>query len=204
MLGEDVTIEGILVRESGDDLVIQVSEDGILFLAKDAVRRITLQNDKTRAALRARWARETRDELKAERDAKAFEERQRAKGLILQDGEWITKDEFSRRLELERLALDREKVHAEAEASRRPIVVTIQQAPPPTVWTSVQPFAPASDFFKVSGAPRPRSVFAPWSAAVAYPGGLNVHFSSQFTNLKGLHAPWATDLALFSTPVSQR
>ncbi len=127
-LGGDVAIEGVIVAEDAKSLEVQVSRDGSLFLDRSAVVGVTRSDEAGRRALRERWRQGAAAEREADDKEKAFAEAQKAKGLVLIDGEWLTKEDLRDRRETERLELERERAEAERLAAARPIVVNVSQA----------------------------------------------------------------------------
>ena len=129
-LSSDIKIDGILISETTSTLSVQVSEAGTIDLAKEQVVRTVLSDEDGRAGLRRKW-REAADAVRKEDEAvKAFEEEQKAKGLVLYEGDWLTLAEYDRRLQQEKLSLERERLELEAEQAAEAPVVVEEGAPP--------------------------------------------------------------------------
>lgn len=87
-------LDGIIIRETNDQVVLQVAWEGHIVLDRTSIVSIEPVSEAERKALLAEWKQEY-DEFKArEEQERTFEESQRAKGLILHRGEWVTKEEL--------------------------------------------------------------------------------------------------------------
>lgn len=87
-------LEGIVIREDEAQLVVQIAAEGHIVLDRSSIAALDTSSDADRQALLERW-REEQDAFKAqEARERAFEDSQRAKGLSLYRGDWVTKDEL--------------------------------------------------------------------------------------------------------------
>ena len=87
------TIEGIVVREDEAQIVLQVAWGGQVVLDRASLKAIERSDEKDRQALLARWREEDQAFKEREERERAFEESQRAKGLVFYRGQWVTKEE---------------------------------------------------------------------------------------------------------------
>lgn len=102
-LRNGVSMKGIVAGVTDEGVQVQVDESGYVFLDTAVVVGVRLQTPRQNDGLLAQW-RGRRLALEArEREQRRFEEAQRAKGLTLLDGEWLTAQEFERRLQVKKL-----------------------------------------------------------------------------------------------------
>ncbi len=112
------TIEGIVIRETDDEVVIQVAWEGHVVLDRETVLEVERSSDEERSELLAGWREEHEAFKQREERERAFEEGQRAKGLILYRGEWITRQELAA-ASAQAAANEEKRRHAEDDLSRR-------------------------------------------------------------------------------------
>ena len=104
-------LDGIIVREGDEEVVLEIAWESYVILDRASVLKIEMAENPERKAMLDHW-RETYETFKTrEERERVFEESQRAKGLVLYRGDWVTKEE---------LALIKAKVEStEAERAKR-------------------------------------------------------------------------------------
>lgn len=89
------SIECVIERER-DDEVVTVTNIGKLTYPKSLISSVSKANDEENAKLRKKWeAQKEQRETEQERWQR-FAEEQEAKGLILYNGQWVTKEEYEK------------------------------------------------------------------------------------------------------------
>lgn len=88
-------IEGIVIRETDSQVVLQVAWEGFVVLDRDSIASIHPAEKPERERLLAQWKEEHRAYLEQEERRRQFDIDQRAKGFILYDGQWMTKEEVA-------------------------------------------------------------------------------------------------------------
>jgi len=81
-------ITGVISSESGDSIEIK-SNMGTIVLSKGAIEKIERATAEENRALESQWRQERDQEKEKIKEAKRFEEEQRAKGLVKYQGTWI-------------------------------------------------------------------------------------------------------------------
>jgi hypothetical protein len=111
------TIDGVVIRESASQVVLQVAWEGHVVLDRTTVTGIERSTDAQREELLAAWRREHEAFQERERREREFEAEQLAKGLVFHRGEWITREELA--VIKERTLEDAQRRRDEAELKRR-------------------------------------------------------------------------------------
>lgn len=125
------TIEGLVIAETPERLEIQFAQGGSITFHRDEILEIQAADGDERRALRERWAQEQEAFLAELAAQRRYEEAQRAKGLIKDAGEWVTKEEFAARTERERA--EREAARLESERAARREAELLAALPRPTL-----------------------------------------------------------------------
>ncbi len=86
--------EGIVIRETDDEVVVQVAWQGHLVLNRASVIGIERSSEADRQALLSQWRQEDLAFKEQQRQQREFEEHQQAKGLVLYRGRWVTQEEL--------------------------------------------------------------------------------------------------------------
>lgn len=107
VLQNGVKMEGILFVDEDHNQTLEVSEDGFVVLDTATVVEIRHQSRKENAKIIAQWENDGREAA----DKVKFAASQRARGLILLDGDWVTVDEYDRELAREKLEIERTKAN---------------------------------------------------------------------------------------------
>ena len=107
-MSNDVSMEGILEQNPDGTLQLRVSVDGTIFLDTGTVTGIERQSRDQNDALLRRWEENKAKADQEERAQAAFAAAQKAKGLIFFEEEWMKPEEADRKIQLERLFLEKE------------------------------------------------------------------------------------------------
>ena len=89
------TLEGIVIRESDAQVVLQVAWEGFVVLDRGSIAKIDPAEKPERERLLAQWKEDHQAYLEQEERRRQFETDQRAKGFLLYDGQWMTKEEVA-------------------------------------------------------------------------------------------------------------
>lgn len=127
VLQNGVKMEGILATDEDGATTLQVSDDGYVMLDTATVVNIRKQTAAENARLKSKWSEQDTQAAAKELGDRKFVERQRAKGLIQYQDEWVTPAEFDRRLALDRLDVDRARA-SHPRVSQVNVVVEEQPA----------------------------------------------------------------------------
>jgi len=100
-------LEGIIVKEIGPAITVQVSWQGYVTLDREAVMSIVRGDEPEHERLLSDWREQFLASQERERQRKALEARQRERGLVKHNGEWLTREE---------LAVLQEQARREAQA----------------------------------------------------------------------------------------
>ena len=82
-------LEGIVIRETNAQVVLQIAWEGYIVLDRASVAGILPATERERKRLLTEWKEEHDAFLEREERRRQFEAEQRAKGLILYDGQWV-------------------------------------------------------------------------------------------------------------------
>ena len=88
-------VEGIVIRETDDEIVVRVTWQGHVVLDRASVIKVDRSSEADRQALLSQWQQEDRDFKEQQRQQHEFEESQQAKGLVLYRGRWVTQEELA-------------------------------------------------------------------------------------------------------------
>jgi len=110
-LSNGQVLDGIVLRQSDAQVVLQVAWESHIILDRETVVKIDTVDEAARTALLNRWHEDYQAFRKRDERQQAFEESQRAKGLVFYRGEWLTKEEVQ--------AIKTDLRHAEAERAKR-------------------------------------------------------------------------------------
>ncbi len=119
------TLEGILVSSDAASLTLAVADAGLVVLDSATVTGTARASAAENARLRARWRSERLAAEARERGEAAFERRQRARGLVQYEGDWITRAELDALLAREGLAPRPAPVTV-----RVTVIERVEEAPP--------------------------------------------------------------------------
>lgn len=103
VLQNGVRMTGVLETNADGESVLRVSQDGLVVLDSSTIVSVQRQTKAENSKLVAGWAASEAEAEAAAREEKKFAERQRAKGLVLYRGEWMTPSQFDRQLESDKL-----------------------------------------------------------------------------------------------------
>jgi len=94
-LANGQTLEGLVIRHTGSEVVVQVAWEGRMILDPGFVKAVEPSTEAERQQLLKEW----RDAFQAfqerEQRRREFEEQQMAKGLLQHRGEWVTQEELA-------------------------------------------------------------------------------------------------------------
>lgn len=88
-------LDGLIIKETGAEVTVQVANEGYLFLDRASIRAIERSDEETRKRLLAQWRQEATEARRREEAQQAFETAQRERGLVKYQGEWITAQELA-------------------------------------------------------------------------------------------------------------
>ncbi len=88
------SLEGLITRQTHTDLVLQVALEGHMVLDRASIAKIEPASETQREALLAAWRQERKELKEREAREREFETQQRARGLVLHRGQWITSEEL--------------------------------------------------------------------------------------------------------------
>ena len=111
LLSNGQAIEGIVVRQSDEQVVLQVAWEGYVVLDRASLKKIEPASEADRKTLLDRWKQEHQAYLDQEERRRQFEAEQRARGLILYDGQWMSPEALG--AIKARVAADEERRHLE-------------------------------------------------------------------------------------------
>lgn len=112
-------LDGIVVRKGDTEVVVEIAWESHIVLDQASVVKIEMAQDAERKALLDRWHEEHEAFKSRDERQRAFEESQRAKGLIFYRGDWVTREEVaSIKADIRNAEAERAKREA-AEASLR-------------------------------------------------------------------------------------
>lgn len=94
-LANGQTLEGIVVRQSDEQVVLQVAWQGYVVLNRASLTNIEPANEAERQQLLTQWQQEHQAFQEREKHRQRFEEEQHAKGLVLYQGRWVTQEELA-------------------------------------------------------------------------------------------------------------
>lgn len=127
-------LEGVVVRETPSQVVVQVAWEGYVFLDREAIATIEAADEPARQHLLAQWQQEFRQAQEREQQRQEFEAAQRAKGLVEYQGRWVTPQEVAaikeEQVEAQRRRKEeqeRQRAEAEAQARQAEIQELIEQ-----------------------------------------------------------------------------
>ncbi len=109
------TLDGIIVKESGSRIEVQVTWKGYVSLEKAAVVSIARGDVEDHQRLRSDWRKEFLADQQRDRARAAFEAAQRARGLTRYKGKWITQEELAL---IKEEQATQERLQREAAATR--------------------------------------------------------------------------------------
>lgn len=114
-LANGQALEGLVLRQTDAQVVVQVAWEGHIVLDRASVTRVEASTDAERKALMTRW--QVEHEAFKERDERQreFEQRQIAQGLVQYRGQWVTKEELDAIRSEAKAAADERRERAEAE-----------------------------------------------------------------------------------------
>lgn len=102
-LQNGVELKGIITDETKQDYTIEVAPRGYTTVGKEQVVKVVRASAKENKKVREEWQAQEEEKRLQEVDEEAFEERQRARGFVKVDGEWLTEEEAALRLYGDRL-----------------------------------------------------------------------------------------------------
>lgn len=88
-------VEGVVLRQTDDEVVVRVTWQGHVVLDRASVLRIDRSSEADRQALLSQWQQEDEAFKKQQHQQRDFEQQQQAKGLVLYHGQWVTKEELA-------------------------------------------------------------------------------------------------------------
>ena len=109
------TLEGVIVEETDSHIEVQVTWRGYVSLEKVAIVSIARGDAQDHRRLRSHWQEEFLADQHRERERAAFEAAQRARGLTLYNGKWMTREEQVR---IKEEQANQERLQREAAAKR--------------------------------------------------------------------------------------
>ena len=89
-------IEGIIVKETDEILEVEVFLGAKITFAKQDIAYLKKWNEQANQGLREKWLKDKEERKKAELARQEFEAKQRARGLVKYQGEWIPETEKNR------------------------------------------------------------------------------------------------------------
>jgi len=111
------TLEGIVVRETDAEVILQVAWEGYVVLDRASLEGIDASMPAERQQLLAQWHEEFLAFEERETRRREFEAQQLARGLIFYRGQWVTQEELA--AIKAKNAEDEERRRAAEEAERR-------------------------------------------------------------------------------------
>jgi len=109
------TIEGVIVDESDDEIRLQVSWQGFIIVKRASVTSVSRETDLERQRRVIAWRREFEADEERDQARRAVEAQQRAQGLMVFEGQWVTPEYVAEVRERRRV----DEAHDRAEALRR-------------------------------------------------------------------------------------
>ena len=94
-LANGQTLEGLVIRKTGSEVVVQVAWEGHLILDPSFVTAIEPSTEPERRQLLAEWRNTFQAFQEREQRRRDFEEQQVAKGLVQHRGQWVTQEELT-------------------------------------------------------------------------------------------------------------
>ena len=85
-------VEGIVIRQTDAQVVLQIAQEGYVVLDRASIAEIVPSTEPERKRLLIQWKEEHQAFLDQEEQRRKFEAEQRAKGLVLYDGEWMSRE----------------------------------------------------------------------------------------------------------------
>jgi hypothetical protein len=119
-LANGQALEGLVLRQTDSQVVVQVAWEGHIVLDRASVASIEPSTDAERKALMTRWQLENEAYQKRDQRQREFEDQQIAAGLVQYRGQWVTREELEGIRNQAKAAADerRERELAEKELKR--------------------------------------------------------------------------------------
>jgi len=94
-LANGQTLEGLVIRKTGSEVVVQVAWEGHIILDPSFVKAIESSTEAERQQLLTEWRETFQAFQEREERRRDFEEQQAVKGLVQHRGQWVTPEELS-------------------------------------------------------------------------------------------------------------
>ena len=88
-------VEGIVIRNADAQVLLQIAWEGYVVLDRASIAEIVPSSERERERLLTQWKEEHQAFLDREEQSRRFEAEQRAKGLILYEGQWMSREELA-------------------------------------------------------------------------------------------------------------
>ena len=118
-LSEGRKLEGVIVQEAKSQIRVQVSWQGYVTVDRSSVVSVTRGGKEDNARLLGQWRRDFLVDQNRERKKSSFEAAQRAKGLVMYKGSWISQAELASIQSKQKEEQTRKEKEAREEAARR-------------------------------------------------------------------------------------
>ena len=118
-LSEGRKLEGVIAKETESQIRVQVSWQGYVTVDRSSVVSVTRGDKKDNERLLGQWRRDFLVDQKRERKRATFEAAQRAKGLVMYKGSWISQAELASIQAKQKEEQARKEREAREEAAKR-------------------------------------------------------------------------------------